>query len=438
MSLAEYIEAHSSPEGAVLEQITRNTHLEVINPRMLSGHVQGRVLSMLSKMIRPKRILELGTFTGYSALCLAEGLTEDGKLITIEHNDEMEEAIRRNLALSPLGKKIELVIGDAKEWLEIAAKAAVDGRSATPVDGRTPQSHSDSSPINKGAEEEVKGERLEVKGERLEEKATLSELGWAIVGFLAFAAAMGGIVLVVQWLLHGWQATMGMVIYAILGLIIGINYSGKPLELGYHGLGELVIGMMFGPLLMLGVQAALTGTPFTWEMLCMSVGIGCMVTNIVYVHSVMEVNADAELGKMTFARLLFEAKSIGTPQSHSDSSPINKGAKRGERLMVIFIGVFAMMPFVMLGLGIAMGWWSAWYLLTLATLPMSVYLIHSTRLFAYGLPREDTPHWWMGPMGNWEGYKKVGIDWFLYRWLLARNICTFFCLILMIVCLVLR
>ena len=298
---------------------------------------------------------------------------------------------------------------------EIAAKAAVDGR--------TPQSHSDSSPINKGAEEV---------------KATLSELGWAIVGFLVFAAAMGGIVLVAQWLLHGWQATMGMVIYAILGLIIGINYSGKPLELGYHGLGELVIGMMFGPLLMLGVQAALTGNPFTWEMLCMSVGIGCMVTNIVYVHSVMEVKADAELGKMTFARLLFEAKSIGTPQSHSDSSPINKGAKRGERLMVIFIGVFAMMPFVMLGLGIAMGWWSAWYLLTLATLPMSVYLIHSTRLFAYGLPREDTPHWWMGPMGNWEGYKKVGIDWFLYRWLLARNICTFFCLILMIVSLVLR
>ena len=135
MSLAEYIEAHSSPEGAVLEQITRNTHLEVINPRMLSGHVQGRVLSMLSKMIRPKRILELGTFTGYSALCLAEGLVEDGRLITIEHNDEMEDAIRRNLALSPLGEKIELVIGDAKEWLEIAAKAAVDGRSATPGDG---------------------------------------------------------------------------------------------------------------------------------------------------------------------------------------------------------------------------------------------------------------------------------------------------------------
>lgn len=115
MTLPEYIEQHSSPESPVLQQITRSTHLEVINPRMLSGHVQGRVLSMISQMIRPKRILELGTFTGYSALCLAEGLTEDGRLITIEHNDEMEDSIRRNLALSPLGEKIELVIGDAKE-----------------------------------------------------------------------------------------------------------------------------------------------------------------------------------------------------------------------------------------------------------------------------------------------------------------------------------
>ena len=115
MTLSEYIEQHSSPESPVLQQITRSTHLEVINPRMLSGHVQGRVLSMISQMIQPKRILELGTFTGYSALCLAEGLTEDGRLITIEHNDEMEDSIRRNLALSPLGEKIELVIGDAKE-----------------------------------------------------------------------------------------------------------------------------------------------------------------------------------------------------------------------------------------------------------------------------------------------------------------------------------
>ena len=122
MILAEYIEQHSSPESDALRKITRSTHLELINPRMLSGHVQGRVLSMISQMIRPERILELGTFTGYSALCLAEGLTEKGKLLTIEHNDELEDMIRRNLALSPLGEKVELVIGDAKEELRREAK----------------------------------------------------------------------------------------------------------------------------------------------------------------------------------------------------------------------------------------------------------------------------------------------------------------------------
>ncbi len=117
MPLTEYIELHSSPENEALQLITHRTHLRVINPRMLSGHVQGRVLSMISQMIQPKHILELGTFTGYSALCLAEGLHEEGRLITLEHNDEMEDFIRENLALSPLGKKINLVITDAKEYL---------------------------------------------------------------------------------------------------------------------------------------------------------------------------------------------------------------------------------------------------------------------------------------------------------------------------------
>ena len=117
MTLEEYIEQHSTPENEVLQTITRSTYNHVLNPHMLSGHVQGRVLSMLSHMIRPHRVLELGTFTGYSALCLAEGLAEDGRLITIEHNDELEQTIRHNLSLSPLGAKIELLIGDAKEIL---------------------------------------------------------------------------------------------------------------------------------------------------------------------------------------------------------------------------------------------------------------------------------------------------------------------------------
>ena len=114
MTLEEYICDHSSPENEALQAITRDTYVHVLNPHMLSGHVQGRVLSMISHMIRPKRILELGTFTGYSALCLAEGLAEGGQLVTIEHNDELEETIRRNLNRSSLKEKIELRIGDCK------------------------------------------------------------------------------------------------------------------------------------------------------------------------------------------------------------------------------------------------------------------------------------------------------------------------------------
>ena len=114
MTLDEYIAVHTSPENEALEAITRDTHVHVLNPHMLSGQVQGRLLSMLSHMIQPKRILELGTFTGYSALCLAEGLAPDGRLITIEHNDELEETLRRNLSRSPLGSKIDLIIGDCK------------------------------------------------------------------------------------------------------------------------------------------------------------------------------------------------------------------------------------------------------------------------------------------------------------------------------------
>lgn len=116
-NLDEYIEQHSSLEPDYLQQINRDTNLHVLNAHMLSGHVQGRLLSLLSQMIHPTRILELGTFTGYSALCLAEGLTDDGELVTIEHNDELADLIRHNLSLSPLGNKIRLLLGDAKEIL---------------------------------------------------------------------------------------------------------------------------------------------------------------------------------------------------------------------------------------------------------------------------------------------------------------------------------
>ena len=116
-TIDDYISRHTTAEGELFASITRDTYLHVINPHMLSGQVQGELLRMFSRMVRPRRILELGTYTGYSALCLAEGLTDDGELLTIEHNDELEDIIRRHLALSPLGNRIRLIIGDAKEVL---------------------------------------------------------------------------------------------------------------------------------------------------------------------------------------------------------------------------------------------------------------------------------------------------------------------------------
>lgn len=115
--LLEYVERMSSPESEVLAAINRRTNVLLPTAHMLSGHVQGRVLSMLSRMIRPTHILELGTFVGYSALCLAEGLTPDGRLVTVEKNDELEEMIRENLSLSPLGAQIDLRIGTVQDVL---------------------------------------------------------------------------------------------------------------------------------------------------------------------------------------------------------------------------------------------------------------------------------------------------------------------------------
>lgn len=117
MELEEYLLAHTDPEPEYLAQINRSTHLKVLNPRMLSGHLQGRVLAMLSQMVQPRRILEIGTFTGYSALCLAEGLTSDGLIHTVEADDELEELIRSNISSSPFAAKVVVHIGDARQLI---------------------------------------------------------------------------------------------------------------------------------------------------------------------------------------------------------------------------------------------------------------------------------------------------------------------------------
>ena len=113
--LEAYASAHSSKESKLLKQLWRETHLKVLSPGMLSGHIQGRFLSMVSHMVHPDKILEIGTFTGYSAICLAEGLSEKGMLHTIEVNHELVDIIERYFKESGHNEKLKLHIGDAKQ-----------------------------------------------------------------------------------------------------------------------------------------------------------------------------------------------------------------------------------------------------------------------------------------------------------------------------------
>ena len=120
-ALERYIHDLSSPEEDLLHELDRQTHLRVVQPRMLSGHIQGKLLELFVRMLRPRNILEIGTFTGYSALCMAAGLEEGARLDTVEVDDELEEVAQSYFDRSPHGAKIRLHIGSA---LEIAPRLA--------------------------------------------------------------------------------------------------------------------------------------------------------------------------------------------------------------------------------------------------------------------------------------------------------------------------
>lgn len=115
--LSKYCEQHTSKETDVLAKLNRETHLKVVSPRMLSGHLQGRFLSFIAKLQQPKLIVEIGTYTGYSALCLAEGLAENGKLISIDVNEETSAFAKSFIEKTEYKNKIELVLADAKEYI---------------------------------------------------------------------------------------------------------------------------------------------------------------------------------------------------------------------------------------------------------------------------------------------------------------------------------
>jgi predicted O-methyltransferase YrrM len=115
MTIEDYILSHIDEEGEQLSRLYRDAHVRLLRPRMLSGHLQGRILKMLVRMHRPQRILEIGTYTGYASLCLAEALPDSGEIHTIEKDDEMEDFIRQQFHQAGVNDRIRLYIGDALE-----------------------------------------------------------------------------------------------------------------------------------------------------------------------------------------------------------------------------------------------------------------------------------------------------------------------------------
>ncbi len=201
-----------------------------------------------------------------------------------------------------------------------------------------------------------------------------------------------------------------ILVLALITAIIGVSYSGPPLRLSYHGLGELVIGIIFGPLLMLGVYYAACGQ-WNYSVLFVSVPVGMLVMNIVYSHAIMDYEPDKEVGKMTFAVLL----------------------EKKQRMLIVH-QLLVNLSYVIILAGVLAKYLTPYYLLVFLTFPLAVYQQYLMVQFIKNPDRAFYPKWWMGPKGDWEKIQAAGLDWFMIRWLSARNLLSFFCLIIMIVC----
>lgn len=213
---------------------------------------------------------------------------------------------------------------------------------------------------------------------------------------LAFIAAI-----VVSYF-RGWE----ILIIGLLGLFFGILYSGFPFYLGYNGVGEIITGIVFGPLLMFGMYFSACKN-INGKIIWISLAVGILIINILYTHSVMNIDTDKKTGKMTLARLL-------------------------EKRKIVFSGLFTFTPFVIIIAGTVVHALHPVYLSTLILLPLAVYLNYSLTRFVHKMPTSDTPRFWMGPMGNFAKYKTTGIERILIRWFIARNMAILFCIVIII------
>jgi len=243
----------------------------------------------------------------------------------------------------------------------------------------------------------------------------------ARVGKCAYLAS--GSATLEQLLRAAWAFTMvallaGTVIFYYRGLpilliagataLFSLTYSGPPLRLSYRGLGEVAIGLIFGPLNMLGTYYAACGA-VDRAVVLVSVAVGLLVMNIVYVHAMLDYVPDKKIGKQTLAVTL---------------------DRSGAMLAVLFLVLF--LPYGVIVYGIWRGDLSSGYGALLLTLPMAAVLFRMMLIYTRDPGRPFSPQFWMGPMPDWERFEAIGTGWFMIRWLLARNLLAILCVIAMI------
>ncbi len=234
----------------------------------------------------------------------------------------------------------------------------------------------------------------------------------AIVTFGAAACLCGAVIFGLRTVDNGFTGLSGswwIAAIAAVTAFLGIFYSAPPLKLAYLGLGEIVIGVIFGPLLMMGVYYACLGR-MDAEIVWISIPVGLLVLNILYTHSFIDKAGDRECGKMTFALLL-----------------------GSDRKGLVAAYIFNLLPFALIAAAVCIGALHPLYLLVLLAVPRAIWLCGSLRGFAAG--KQDVPSKppvWLGKMPDWKAVRSAGIDWFAMRWLTARNTLSLFCAAIML------
>ena len=234
----------------------------------------------------------------------------------------------------------------------------------------------------------------------INKQATTKQLFIAATAFLFVAIVLGGII----FLYRG----KFILFLGLIGGFLGLFYSAKPICLSYRGLGEIVVGIMFGLLLMIGVFYSSCGI-YNSTIVIISAAVGLLVTNILFVHSILDYLPDKHTGKKTLATLI--------------------RSNKGRFIVLCFTNLS---PFLLIGYGVYTSVLTLWYLLTFLSLPLACCLIYMFVVFFRNPQKKFTPKFWYGFMENWDKISQNGVDWFMIRWYLARNLTVFFCLLAII------